>query len=61
MNNDANSGDEGGCRCVSAYPGTNTSGSYDMADILHKYHPNTKVIATNQDLSNEATRQSSST
>lgn len=50
-----NSGDEGGCRCDKCMP---WGDKYirlvnDIADILHKYHPNMKILATNQDLTNE--------
>ncbi len=50
-----NSGDEGGCRCDKCMPwgGTYIKLVHEIADILHKYHPNTKVLATNQDLTNE--------
>jgi len=50
-----NSGDEGGCRCPRCMPwgGTYIRLVHEIADILHKYHPNTKVLATNQDLTNE--------
>lgn len=49
------SGDPGGCRCDRCEPwgATYIKLTHEVADILHKYHPNTKVIATNQDLSNE--------
>jgi hypothetical protein len=50
-----NSGDEGGCRCDKCMPWGDKYIQLvnDIADILHKYHPNTKVLATNQDLTNE--------
>ncbi|HUW60092.1 MAG TPA: hypothetical protein VMZ06_03720 [Candidatus Bathyarchaeia archaeon] len=50
-----NSGDEGGCRCEKCMPWGDKYIAlvHDIADILHKYHPNTKVLATNQDLTNE--------
>ncbi|MBI4558250.1 MAG: hypothetical protein HY706_11770 [Candidatus Hydrogenedentes bacterium] len=50
-----NSGDEGGCRCDRCMPWGDKYIRlvHDIADILHKYHPNTKVLATNQDLTNE--------
>lgn len=50
-----NSGDVGGCRCEKCMPwgGTYIKLMHEIADILHTYHPNTKILATNQDLSNE--------
>jgi hypothetical protein len=50
-----NSGDEGGCRCDKCMPWGDKYIAlvHDIADILHKYHPNCKVLATNQDLTNE--------
>jgi hypothetical protein len=50
-----NSGDEGGCRCEKCMPWGDKYIAlvHDIADILHKYHPNCKVLATNQDLTNE--------
>ncbi|MBI3119479.1 MAG: hypothetical protein HYZ00_12365, partial [Candidatus Hydrogenedentes bacterium] len=50
-----NSGDEGGCRCERCEPwgATYIKLVHEIADILHKYHPNCKVLATNQDLTNE--------
>jgi hypothetical protein len=49
------SGDPGGCRCDRCMPwgATYIQLTHEIADILHKYHPKTKVIATNQDLTNE--------
>ena len=48
-----NSGDEGGCRCEKCEPwgATYIKLVHEITDLLHKYHPNTKVLATNQDLS----------
>lgn len=50
-----NSGDEGGCRCERCMPWGDKYIRlvHDIADLLHRYHPNTRVIATNQDLTNE--------
>ncbi len=50
-----NSGDVGGCRCDKCMPwgGTYIRLMHEIADILHKYHPDTKILATNQDLTNE--------
>ena len=50
-----NSGDSGGCRCERCMPwgATYIRLVHEIADILHKYHPNCKVLATNQDLTNE--------
>ena len=50
-----NSGDEGGCRCERCTPwgGTYIRLVHEIAGILHKYHPDCKVLATNQDLTNE--------
>ncbi|MBI5094834.1 MAG: hypothetical protein HZB26_20645 [Candidatus Hydrogenedentes bacterium] len=50
-----NSGDEGGCTCDKCKPwgGTYIKLVHEIAGILHKYHPNTNVLATNQDLSND--------
>ncbi len=50
-----NSGDEGGCRCAKCMPWGDKYIQlvHDISDILHKYHPNTKVLATNQDLTND--------
>jgi len=50
-----NSGDEGGCRCDKCMPWGSTYIKllHEIADILHKYHPDTKILATNQDLTNE--------
>jgi hypothetical protein len=50
-----NSGDEGGCRCDKCMPWGDKYIAlvHEIADILHKYHPGTKVLATNQDLTNE--------
>ncbi|HQL62744.1 MAG TPA: hypothetical protein PLQ35_10660 [bacterium] len=50
-----NSGDEGGCRCEKCMPWGNTYIRllHEVADLLHKYHPNCKIMATNQDLTNE--------
>jgi hypothetical protein len=49
------SGDPGGCRCDRCEPwgATYIKLVHEIADILHKHHPDTRVIATNQDLSNE--------
>lgn len=49
------SGDPGGCHCDLCMPwgATYIQLTHEIADILHKYHPQTKVIATNQDLTNE--------
>ncbi|MFH1744174.1 MAG: hypothetical protein ABIH23_34670 [bacterium] len=54
-----NSGDEGGCRCDKCMPwgGTYIRLMHEIADILHKYHPNTKILATNQDLTNEGDQE----
>ena len=54
-----NSGDEGGCRCDKCMPWGNTYIRllHEIADRLHKYHPNTKILATNQDLSNAGNQQ----
>lgn len=51
----ANSGDPGGCRCDKCMPwgGTYIKLMHEIADRLHKYHPNTKILATNQNLTNE--------
>jgi hypothetical protein len=48
-----NSGDPGGCRCGKCMPwgGTYIRLMHEVADILHKYHPDTKILATNQDIS----------
>ncbi|HPA45790.1 MAG TPA: hypothetical protein PK395_08500 [bacterium] len=50
-----NSGDEGGCRCEKCMPWGDTYIRllHEVADLLHKYHPNCKIMATNQDLTNE--------
>lgn len=50
-----NSGDEGGCRCERCMPWGDTyiKLMHEIADRLHKYHPNCKILATNQDLTNE--------
>ena len=50
-----NSGDEGGCRCDKCEPWGSTYIKllHEIADILHKYHPNCKIQATNQDLTPE--------
>lgn len=50
-----NSGDDGGCRDARCMPwgATYIRLVHEIADILHKYHPNTKVLATNQDLTAE--------
>jgi hypothetical protein len=50
-----NSGDVGGCRCDKCMPwgGTYIRLMHEIADILHKYHPETKILATNQDLTSE--------
>ncbi len=50
-----NSGDPGGCRCEKCMPwgGTYIRLMHEVADILHKYHPDTKILATNQDITNE--------
>jgi hypothetical protein len=54
-----NSGDSGGCRCEKCSPwgGTYIKLVHEIADLLHKYHPNTKILATNQDLDNEGNQQ----
>ncbi len=50
-----NSGDPGGCRCEKCMPwgGTYIRLMHEVADVLHKYHPDTKILATNQDITNE--------
>ncbi len=50
-----NSGDVGGCTCEKCMPwgATYIRLVHKMADILHKYHPETKMIGTNQNLTNE--------
>lgn len=50
-----NSGDVGGCRCDKCMPwgGTYIRLMHEIADILHKYHPEMKILATNQDLTSE--------
>ena len=54
-----NSGDEGGCRCEKCSPwgGTYIRLLREIAERLHKYHPNTKILATNQDLDNAGNQQ----
>jgi hypothetical protein len=54
-----NSGDEGGCRCAKCSPwgGTYIKLMHEIAGLLHKHHPNTKILATNQDLDNEGNQQ----
>jgi uncharacterized protein (DUF1778 family) len=49
------SGDPGGCRCDKCMPwgGTYIRLLHEIAGILHKYHPETKILATNQDLTSE--------
>jgi hypothetical protein len=51
----ANSGDPGGCRCDKCMPwgGTYIELMHEIADRLHKYHPSTKILATNQNLTND--------
>ncbi|HOD49381.1 MAG TPA: hypothetical protein PKJ78_05065 [Candidatus Hydrogenedentes bacterium] len=53
-----NSGDEGGCRCEKCMPWGDKYIAlvHDIAGILHTYHPRCKVLATNQDLTNEGNR-----
>ncbi len=50
-----NSGDEGGCRCEKCMPWGDKYIAlvHDIAALLHKYHPGAKVLATNQDLTND--------
>lgn len=50
-----NSGDEGGCRCDRCEPwgGTYIKLLREIADLLHKYQPDCKILATNQDLTPE--------
>jgi len=50
-----NSGDSGGCRCPKCMPWGRTYIEFlhEIADLLHKYHPDCKILATNQDLTNE--------
>ncbi len=50
-----NSGDVGGCNCERCTPwgGTYIRLVHEMAEILHRYHPNCKLMATNQNLTNE--------
>ena len=50
-----NSGDTGGCRCEKCMPwgATYIRLLHEIAEILHRYHPNRRILATNQDLSNE--------
>lgn len=50
-----NSGDVGGCRCERCMPwgGTYIRLVHEIADILHRYQPGRKVLATNQDLTSE--------
>jgi hypothetical protein len=49
------SGDPGGCDCDQCMPWGDTYIRlvHEIADLLHKYHPDTKVLASNQDLTNE--------
>ena len=53
-----NSGDVGGCRCERCMPwgGTYIRLVHEIADILHRYQPGRKVLATNQDLTSEGNR-----
>ncbi len=50
-----NSGDVGGCRCERCMPwgGTYIRLVHEIADILHRSQPGRRVLATNQDLTNE--------
>jgi len=50
-----NSGDVGGCDCGRCTPwgGTYARLVREMADILHRHHPSCKLLATNQNLTNE--------
>jgi hypothetical protein len=50
-----NSGDPGGCHCDKCAPwGATWVGLlHEIADRLHKYHPETKILATNQNMTNE--------
>jgi len=54
-----NSGDNGGCRCERCMPwgGTYIKLVQEIADILHKHHPKCKILATNQDLTDEGNRE----
>ena len=54
-----NSGDEGGCRCEKCMPwgGTYIKLLHEISKKLHKYHPDTKILATNQDLTNKGNTQ----
>lgn len=54
-----NSGDEGGCRCDRCMPwgGTYIRLLREIAELLHKYHPSTRIMATNQDLTVEGNRE----
>ncbi len=49
------SGDPGGCHCPKCRPWGKTYMELvrEIAEILHRYDPDCKVIATNQDLTNE--------
>ncbi len=53
-----NSGDGGGCECERCAPfgGTYVRLCKEMADIIHKYHPQTEVFITNQKLDNAGDR-----
>ncbi len=50
-----NSGDTGGCRCERCMPWGRTYIELveEIAERLHRYHPECRVLATNQDLTNE--------
>jgi hypothetical protein len=52
----SNAGDPGGCRCerCAPYGATWIRLLHEIATLLHKYHPDTKILATNQDMSNES-------